>query len=70
LEAAKKVEKFALLITSEDKSNNNKQQNKATHSFSLTTKPKSSTDLTFRSQQIWGDVSVVAGCALSIVWSI
>jgi len=54
LEAAKKVEKFALLITSEDRSNNNnnKQQNKATHSFSLTTKPKSSTDLTFRSQQI------------------
>jgi len=44
LAAVKKVEKFALLlITSEDKSN--KQQNQATHSFSLTTKPKLSTDL-------------------------
>jgi len=37
---------------SEDKSN--KQQNQATHSFSLTTKPKLSTDLIFHSQQIWG----------------
>jgi len=38
LEAVKKVEKLALLMTPEDKSN--KQQNQATHSFSLTTKPK------------------------------
>jgi len=53
LEAVKKVEKIALLITYEDKPN--KQQNQATHSFSLTTKPKLSTDLIFRSQQIWGD---------------
>jgi len=51
LEAVKKVEKLALLITSEDKSN--KQENQATHSFS--TKPKLSTDLIFRSQQTWGD---------------
>jgi len=43
LEAVKKVEKLALLITSEDKSN--KQQNQATHSFSLTTKPKLSTNV-------------------------
>jgi len=50
LEAVKKVEKLALLITSEDKSD--KQQNQATHSFSLTTKPKLSTDLIFRNQQI------------------
>jgi len=48
--SCKKVEKLALLITSEDKSNN--QQIQATHSFSLTTKPKLSTDLIFRSQQI------------------
>jgi len=34
----KKVEKLALLMTPEDKSN--KQQNQATHSFSLTAKPK------------------------------
>jgi len=34
--SCKKVEKLALLATSEDKSN--KQQNQATHSFSLTTK--------------------------------
>jgi len=33
---------------SEDKSN--KQQNQATHSFSLTIKPKLSTDVIFRSQ--------------------
>jgi len=51
--SCKKVEKLALLITSEDKSN--KQHNQATHSFSLTTKPKLSTDLIFRSQHIWGD---------------
>ena len=38
---------------SENKSN--KQQNQASHFFSLTTKPKLSTDLIFRSQQIWGD---------------
>jgi len=50
LEAVKKVEKLALLVTSEDKSN--KQQNQATHSFSLTTKSKFYTDLIFRSQQI------------------
>jgi len=50
LEAVKKIEKLALLITSEDKSN--KQQNQATHSFSLTTKAKHSTDLIYRSQQI------------------
>jgi len=50
LEAVKKVEKLALLITPEDKSN--KEQNQATHSFSLTTKPKFSTDVIFRSQQI------------------
>jgi len=50
LEAVKKVEKLAQLITSEDKSN--KQQNQATHSFSLATKPKISTDVIFRSQQI------------------
>ena len=53
LEAVKKVEKLTLLIMAEDKSN--KQQNQATHSFSLTTKPKLSTDLIFRSLQIWGD---------------
>jgi len=50
LEAVEKVEKLAPLITSEDKSN--KQQNQATHSFSLTTKPKLSPDLIFSSQQI------------------
>jgi len=50
LQAVKKVEKLSLLITSDDKSN--KQQNQATHSFSLTTKSKLSTDLIFRSQQI------------------
>ena len=49
----KKSWKLALLITSEDKSN--KQQNQATHSFSLTAKPKLSTDLIFLSQQIWDD---------------
>jgi len=48
--SCKKVKKLALLITSEDKSN--KQQNQAAHSFSLATKPKLSTDLIFRSQQI------------------
>jgi len=48
LEAVKIVEKLALLITSEDKPN--KQQNQAIRSFSLTTKPKLSTDLIFRSQ--------------------
>jgi len=48
--SCKKVEKLALIITSEGKSN--KQQNQATHSFSLTTKPKLSTDLIFHSQQI------------------
>jgi len=56
---------------SEDKFN--KQQNQATYYFSLTTKPKLSTDLVFRSQQIWGDkkhVSVMTCCALSIVLSI
>jgi len=51
--SCKKSWKLALLITSEDKSS--KQQNQATHSFSLTTKPKLSTYLIFRSQQIWGD---------------
>jgi len=50
LEGVKKAEKLALLITSEDKSN--KQHDQATHSFSLTTKPKLSIDLIFRSQQI------------------
>jgi len=50
LEAVKKVEKLALLVTSGYKSD--KQQNQATHSFSLATKPKLSTDLIFRSQQI------------------
>jgi len=45
-EAVKKIEKLAFLVKSEDKSN--KQQNQATHSFSLTTK----IDLIFRSQQI------------------
>jgi len=49
LEAVKKVEKLALFITSEDKSN--KQQNQANDYLSLTTKPKLSTDLIFRSQQ-------------------
>ena len=53
LEAVKKVEKLVLLISSEDKSN--KQQNQATHSSSLITKPKLSTNLIFHSQQIWGD---------------
>jgi len=53
LEAVKKVEKLDLLITPEDKSS--KQQNQAAHSFSLTTNSKLSTDLIFRSQQIWGD---------------
>ena len=53
LEAVKKEKKLAQLITSEDKSN--KQQNQATHSLSLATKPQLSTDLIFRSQQIWGD---------------
>ena len=38
---------------SEDKSN--KKQNQAAHSFTLTTKPKLSTDLTYGSQQIWRD---------------
>jgi len=38
LEAVKKVEKLALLVTPEDKSN--KQQNQGAHSFSLATKPK------------------------------
>jgi len=50
LKAVKKDEKLALLITSEDKSD--KQQNQATHSLSLATKPQLSTDLIFRSQQI------------------
>jgi len=45
--SCKKVEKLALLIASEDKSN--KPQNQATHSFSLTTKPKLSTYLIFLS---------------------
>jgi len=47
-------------------------ENQATHSLSLTTKSKLSTDLIFRSQQIWGDkkhVSVVTSCA-SVVLSI
>jgi len=43
LEAVKKVEKLALLVTSEDKSN--KQQNQATHSFSLTNKTFHRSDL-------------------------
>jgi len=43
LEAVKKVEKLALLTTSEDKSD--KQQNQATHSFSLTTKTFHKSDL-------------------------
>jgi len=59
LEAVKKVEKLALLITSEDKSN--KQQK--THFFSLTTKPKFSTDLIFHSQQVRGDKNTFqSGC--------
>jgi len=49
LEAVRKVEKLGLLITSEAKSN--KQQNQATP-FSLTTKPKLSTDLIFHSQHM------------------
>jgi len=49
LEAVKKLKNLPY-STSEDKSN--KQQNQATHSFSLTTKAKHSTDLIYRSQQI------------------
>jgi len=68
-EAVKKIEKLAFIVKSEDKSN--KQQNQATHSFSLTTK----IDLIFRSQQIWGDKKtrfspVMTSCALSVVLSI
>jgi len=64
------LQKLALLITPEDKST--KQQNQAVHLFHW--QPKLSTDLIFRSQQIWGDkkhVSVqlwlVTSCALSAV---
>jgi len=41
--------------------------------ISLATKPKLSTNLIFRSQQIWDDkkhISVVTSCALSVVLSI
>jgi len=51
--SCKKVEKLPLLITPEDMFN--KQQNQPTHSFSLTIKPKLSTDLIFHSRHIWGD---------------
>ena len=45
------LQKLALLITPEDKAN--KQQNQADH-FSIGNQ-NFSTDLIFRSQQIWGD---------------
>jgi len=51
LEAVKKVEKFALFITSEDKSN--KQQNQATYSFSFTTKTFHRSDLSQSTDLRW-----------------
>ena len=73
LGAAKKLQKFALLITPKDKCN--KQQIKLFIFF--IGNQHFSTDLIFRSQQVWGDkkhVSVqlwlVSSCALSAVLSI
>jgi len=49
-EAVKKVEKLALLTTSEDKSN--KQQNQVSHSLHWQPNQDFSTDLIVRNQQI------------------
>jgi len=69
-----KLLKLALLITPEDKSN--KQQNQAIHFFFIGNQ-NFSTDLIFRSQQIWGDKKhaslqlwLMTSCALSTVVSI
>jgi len=51
LEAVKKIEKLAPLITFEDKSNN--QQNQANHSFSLTTKTFHRSDLSQSTDLRW-----------------
>jgi len=53
LEAVKKLPKPGLLLTPEDKSN--KQQNQAGNSFHWEPNLNFSTDLIFRSHQIWGD---------------
>jgi len=52
------LQKLALLKTLEDKSN--KQQNQAGHSFHWQPNQNFSTDLIFRSQQIWGDKKPVS----------
>jgi len=71
------VEKLALLITPEDKSN--KQQNQAVHSFSLTSKPKlfhrsdllqSKDEVIKNTFQSSCDKLSASVCALSVVLSI
>jgi len=55
LEVVKKVANLALLVTPEDMPDKHWQENQAAHSFHWHPNRNFSTDLIFRSQQIWGD---------------